>query len=79
MAEEKKMTIEERLLAIEQITERLEGNELSLEESLSEFEKGIALIREAEKALGDAEKRLQTLTEAREEAASEIPFEEDES
>ena len=32
MAEEKNMTIEERLLAIEQITERLEGTNHSLEE-----------------------------------------------
>ena len=79
MAEEKKMTIEERLLAIEKITERLEGNELSLEESLMEFEKGVALIREAEKALGEAEKRLEILTEAHEETDSEVPFEEEES
>ncbi len=71
MAEEKEMTIEERLRAIEEITERLEGNELSLEESLREYEKGVALIREAEKALGEAEKRLQSLTEAREESFSE--------
>ena len=79
MAEEKEMTIEERLRAIEEITERLEGNELNLEESLKEYEKGVALIREAEKALGEAEKRLQSLTEAREEAFSEPGQTEEES
>ncbi|MBQ4002110.1 MAG: exodeoxyribonuclease VII small subunit [Lachnospiraceae bacterium] len=77
MAEEKKMTIEERLLRIEMITEKLEGNDLSLEESLSEFEKGVALIREAEKALGEAEKRLKTLTEEREESMQDAPLEEE--
>ena len=50
---ENRMTIEERLQKIEEITKKLEGSELSLEESLLEFEKGTALIREAEEALGD--------------------------
>lgn len=61
--EEKKISIEENLEAIDKITSELENGDLSLEESLKRFEEGIRLIRESEAYLGDVEKRLQTLRE----------------
>lgn len=64
---EEKMTIEERLDAISSITEQLESGKMTLEESLQAFEEGVKLIREAQDALKDAEKRLAVLTEEKSE------------
>lgn len=64
---EEKMTIEERLDAISSITEQLESGKMTLEESLQAFEEGVKLIREAQDALKDAEKRLAVLTEVKSE------------
>lgn len=58
---EKNLSIEENLEKIEEITKKLSSGELSLEESLKEFENGVSLIREAEAYLSDVEKRLEVL------------------
>ena len=42
---------EQKLRELELLVERLEHGELSLEESLKDFEHGIALTRECQKAL----------------------------
>lgn len=39
----------------------MEGGELSLEESLVHFERGIALTRSCQKALSEAEQKIQIL------------------
>jgi exodeoxyribonuclease VII small subunit len=41
----------------------METGEMSLEESLKAFERGVALTRDCQKALKDAELRVQALTE----------------
>ncbi|MEW5743438.1 MAG: exodeoxyribonuclease VII small subunit [Myxococcota bacterium] len=46
---------------LQQIVEALEGGELSLEESLERFAEGIALVKQGEKLLADAEKRIEQL------------------
>lgn len=46
---------------LEEIVERLEAGELSLEKSLAQFEKGVKLSRECQKALADAEQKVQIL------------------
>ena len=43
------------------IVEQLEGGDLSLEDALKTFEKGIQLTREAQKALADAEQKVNLL------------------
>jgi len=48
---------------LEQLVERLESGELSLEGSLSAFEQGIRLTRDAQRRLDEAELRVRTLTE----------------
>lgn len=48
---------------LEALVERLESGELSLEGSLSAFEQGIRLTREAQRRLDEAELRVRTLTE----------------
>ncbi len=46
---------------LEGIVERLEGGELSLEESLAAFERGVALSRQADRRVADAERRVEQL------------------
>ncbi|MDR9438697.1 MAG: exodeoxyribonuclease VII small subunit [Halomonas sp.] len=48
---------------LEQLVERLESGELSLEGSLAAFEKGVRLTRDAQRRLDEAELRVRTLTE----------------
>ncbi len=46
---------------LQQIVEELEAGELPLEESIARFEAGMALAKQAETILGDAEKRVEQL------------------
>lgn len=46
---------------LEQLVERLETGEQSLEEALQDFERGIALTRQCQQTLRDAELRVQQL------------------
>ena len=55
---------EDALEELESIVERMEDGEPSLEESLKFFERGMALTRKCQKALDDAEQRIQTLAES---------------
>lgn len=51
------------LTALEGLVRRLESGELSLEASLEDFERGIALVRDARTRLEHAELRVQQLLE----------------
>ncbi|MBF66383.1 MAG: exodeoxyribonuclease VII small subunit [Gammaproteobacteria bacterium] len=48
---------------LEALVARLEGGELSLEDSLTSFEEGIRLTRECQQALRTAEQKIALLTE----------------
>jgi exodeoxyribonuclease VII small subunit len=65
---------EQALAELEAVVERLESGELSLEQSLKHFERGIALTRACQKSLAEAEQRVKVLmeTDGRERLA---PFE----
>ena len=63
MATEPTINFEAALEELEQLVERMETGDLSLEESLKAFERGVALTRDCQKALKDAELRVQALTE----------------
>ena len=52
---------EEALKELESIVERMEQGDLSLEESLKCFERGVALTRTCQEALKTAEQRVQIL------------------
>jgi len=54
---------EKSLDELEKIVSELEQGDLSLEESLKYFEKGIALTRTCQKALKEAEQKVQILLE----------------
>jgi len=53
---------EDALSRLESIVEKLEGGELSLEESLTAFEEGIRLSRICSKRLEEAERKIEVLT-----------------
>ena len=55
---------ETALAELEQLVVRMERGELSLEEALQTFERGIALTRECQSALRDAEQKIQLLSRA---------------
>lgn len=69
-------TFEQALSELETLVERMEGGELSLEEAIKTYERGVALGNTALKALDEAEQRVQILNEDSEQAE---PFEPDES
>jgi exodeoxyribonuclease VII small subunit len=55
---------EAALAELEQLVERMEAGDLTLEQSLQAFERGIALTRDCQQALKAAELRVQALTES---------------
>ncbi len=54
---------EKSLQELEVLVERMEKGELSLEDSLKDFERGIALTRACQTALKEAEQKVQILME----------------
>ena len=53
---------EASLAELEAIVQRLEQGELPLEESLRQFERGVALTRSCQKALRQAEQKIRVLS-----------------
>jgi exodeoxyribonuclease VII small subunit len=54
-------SFEETLTELEQLVSRLERGDISLEESLQSFERGVNLTRSCQKALQEAEQKVQIL------------------
>lgn len=69
-------TFEESLGELEALVERMETGDLSLEDSLSAFERGIALTRSCQQSLQAAEHKVEILTAKTPDAATE-PFDDD--
>ncbi len=53
--------LEKTLAQLETLVQRLEAGELSLEEALKEYEKGVNLTRECQAALKDAAQKIEIL------------------
>ncbi len=62
-----KPRFEDTLNQLEQLLETMEGGNLSLDESLAAFEKGIKLTRSAQQALESAQQKVAVLMESEEE------------
>lgn len=69
---------EKSLDELENLVERMEDGELSLDESLKSFERGIALYRDCQQALEQAEQRVRVLLDPEAPDSAE-PFEPDPS
>lgn len=57
------MNFEASMQELEKIVKSLESGDLSLEESISEFEKGIALVKNCKSLLDKAQGKVTTLLE----------------
>ncbi|MBQ3435851.1 MAG: exodeoxyribonuclease VII small subunit [Bacilli bacterium] len=58
MAEKKVKTFEQNLEELESIVSKLENGEISLDDSIAEFNKAMELAKECDKKLKEAEKSL---------------------
>ena len=68
------MSFEESLTELEGIVDKLEKGQLSLDESLMHFEKGIKLVRECNMKLKSAQQKVEQLIEENGQLKEE-PFE----
>lgn len=68
---------EKALNELEELVRKLEQGELSLEQSLTAFERGVKLTRECQSALRNAEQRVQQLTRAADGELETRPFKPD--
>ncbi len=57
----KKPDFETALAELEALVEKMEQGDLSLDESLQQFERGVQLTRSCQQALQDAEQKVQVL------------------
>jgi exodeoxyribonuclease VII small subunit len=67
-------SLEKSLEDLESLVERLESGDLSLEDALKEFERGVKLTRECQAALKDAEQKVEILLK-KTEHGEPVPFE----
>lgn len=58
-----KESFESNLINLEKIVSELESGQLSLEESLEKYKKGIDLVKKCNTIIENAEKEVQKLTE----------------
>ena len=59
----KKQSYDENITQIDEILEKLESEELSLDDSISEYEKAIKLIKDSEKLLEAGEGKVMKVLE----------------
>jgi len=69
-------SFEQALSELEALVERMEQGDLSLEESLRSFERGVELTRSCQEALSAAEQKVDVLTSRQPDARIE-PFDEE--
>jgi exodeoxyribonuclease VII small subunit len=62
MEQQSNKKFEEALRGLEEIVEKLETGDLSLDEALGAFEEGVALVRYLGEKLTEVEKRVEVLT-----------------
>ena len=67
--EEKQGTLnfEEKLQAVQELADRIEGGKLSLEDSVRQYEQGMKILGELDQELKDMNRRLTVLREGKEE------------
>jgi exodeoxyribonuclease VII small subunit len=66
---------EAALEELEQVVEQLESGDLSLEDSLAAFEKGVGLVKLCNQKLTEVEKRVELLVKDKEGKLQLKPFE----
>lgn len=72
MAEKK--NFEQMMARLDEITEKLEGKDLSLTDSMKLFEEGVSLTKRCNDLLSEAEQKIVKITEQSDGAYTEEPF-----
>lgn len=72
------MSFEQALKRIDEIVKQLERGDVPLEQSLTLFEEGTALIKSCGKLLDEAEQKVVKLRKGEDGAPVELPFDEEE-
>lgn len=68
--EEKEPDFEAALAELESLVDRLEKGEMSLDESLKQFKRGVELTRRCQKILDEAQQVVEQLTDNEDESSS---------
>lgn len=71
MSGKKELNFEELMVKLEDITNKLENEQLSLDESVKLFEEGMQISKECNNKLEDAEKRITILINENDEIKEE--------
>jgi len=61
MSEKNELTFEEKLEQVKQVADRIESGELSLEDSISAYEKGMKTLNSLSKELQNIQRRITKL------------------
>ena len=61
MSQSKSVTFENAVHELDKIIEKMESGDISLDESLKLFEKGVKLTRSCQKTLAEAEAKIEKL------------------
>lgn len=70
----KNINFEEAMSSLEEIVKKLESGTLTLDESISEFENAIKLVKICNEKLEAAEQRVRILTEGQDGTVTDKPF-----
>lgn len=71
----KDMNFEEALTRLEGEVKKLEGGNMSLDESIASFEEAVKLVRVCNEKLENAQRRVRILTETANGEITDMPFE----
>jgi len=69
------MNFSEKMNELDKILKNLEGEAVSLEDALAEFERGIGLVKECRRYLEEARQKITVLTDDGERLPTETPEE----
>jgi len=69
------MNFSEKMNELDKILKNLEGEAVSLEDALAEFERGIGLVKECRRYLEEARQKITVLTDDGERLSTETPEE----
>jgi exodeoxyribonuclease VII small subunit len=72
MADAERPSFEQLLKKLEGIVEKLESNELSLEEAIDAYQNGVTLAKEGHQRLAEAERKIEEVTRAGEIRAVDV-------
>mgnify|MGYP002627555907 CR=1 FL=1 len=71
-----KQTFEQRLEQVKGLIDRIESNNLSLEDSVTQFEEGIKVLNELDREIETIQRRITLLQNQADGSEREVPLEE---